>query len=398
MRPAFGVLGRSRPFARLFSARALSLLGDGVGSLALIVHVQQDEGTGTAVGLLLLAAALPRLLSPLAGAVADRTDQRTVLASAELAQGVLMGVAALWLPPLPVLLVLLLGKSVAATVADPAGRSAVPALVEDSDLPAANSLLGALREGGEVLGPLIGGLVVAAGGVRAALAVDALTFLVSVPLLLRLPSVPPERDERNLAGAAWDGLRYTATHPVARVLALVFLLVGLSAADDVAVPFLARELGAGPRGIGALYAALGAGLVLAYLVQAAWRRPVPPAAAFVAGIAVAGLGNVLTGMAPVLVAAVAAQTVRGVGLAVLETNLQTLAQRGVPRAMLGRVFANVYGAVNLGAAVSLLAGGVLVDATSPRTVLVLAGALGMATAVVAVTTLPRLRTVGGDDG
>lgn len=383
MRSAFGVLRRSRPFARLFTARGLSLLGDGVGGLALVVHVQRGEGTGTAVGLLLLAAALPRLLSPLAGAVADRTDQRTLLAAAELAQGVVMGAAALWLPPFPVLLALLLGKSVAATVADPAGRSAVPTLVDDADLPAANSLLGALREGGEVLGPLVGGLVVAAAGVRAALAVDALTFLASVPLLLRLPPLPPERDARRLAGAAWDGLRYTATHPVARVLALAFLLVGLSAADDVALPFLARDLGAGPRGIGTLYAAVGAGLVLAYLVQASARRPLPPASGFVAGITVAGLGNVLTGLAPVLVAAVAAQMIRGVGLAVLETNLQTLAQRTVPRAMLGRVFANVYGAVNVGAAVSLLAGGALLDATSARTVLVAAGVLGLAAAAFA---------------
>ncbi len=66
----------------------------------------------------------------------------------------------------------------------------MPALVDDADLPAANAILSGLRQGGEVLGPLLGGLIVAAGGVRAGLAVDALTFLVSVPLLLRLPRMP----------------------------------------------------------------------------------------------------------------------------------------------------------------------------------------------------------------
>ena len=146
------------------------MVGDGIGSLALIVHVERTEGTGTAVALLLLAASLPRLLSPLAGTVADRFDQRLVLAGGELGQALLLAVAVVWLPPLPVLLTLLVAKAAMVTVAEPAAMSAVPALVADDDLPAANALLGGVRQTGEVLGPLLGGLVVAAGGVRAGLA------------------------------------------------------------------------------------------------------------------------------------------------------------------------------------------------------------------------------------
>lgn len=63
---SFGVLSRSPAFA-LAAAREASLVGDGVASLALIVHVEAREGTGTAVPHLLLTAALPRLLSPFAG-------------------------------------------------------------------------------------------------------------------------------------------------------------------------------------------------------------------------------------------------------------------------------------------------------------------------------------------
>lgn len=391
-RPSLGVLSRAPTFAALFGARAVSLIGDGVGNLALVVHVQEERGTGTAVGLLLLVAALPRLLSPLAGTVADRFDRRLLLAAGELAQGVLLIVALVWLPPLPVLLALLLAKSTVVAVSEPAGQAAVPALVHRDDLVAANSLLGALREAGEVVGPLLGGLVVAAGGVRAGLAVDALTFLVSVPLLARVPPLPPGPREGTTLHASLAGLRYTVGHPVARALALGFLLAGLTAADDVALPFLARTLGAGERGIGVLYAGVGAGLLAGYALLVRRGRRVPAARGFLLGGVVAALGNLLTGVAPWLVAAVAFQIVRGLGLALFESTLQTLLQRTVPAPLLGRVFANVYGAVNLGACVALVGGGALLDATSDRFVLVACGVVGLA-AVAASGVLLPLRDV-----
>src|SRR5207237_103318 len=139
---SFGLLARSPPSAALLSARAVCLVGDGVGNLALVVHVQRTEGTGTAVGVLLLAASLPRLLSPLAGTIADRGDRRLLLVAAEMAQGVVVGVVLVWLPSLPVLFALLLLKALLVTIAEPAGHRAVPALVGDADLVAANALLG----------------------------------------------------------------------------------------------------------------------------------------------------------------------------------------------------------------------------------------------------------------
>jgi len=376
---SFGVLSRSPAFSALFLARAVSLLGNGIGTLALVVHVQASQGTGTAVALLLLAASLPRLLSPVAGTLADRVDRRLVLAVGELGQAAVLAVAVVRLPPLPVLLALLLVKAAIVTVAEPAGASAVPQLVDDDDLPAANALLGGLRQAGEVLGPLLGGVVVALAGVRAGLAVDASTFLVSVPLLVRVPRLPPvgAEDEgstgRGVLDDARAGLRYTLAEPVTRALAVGFFFTGLAAGDDVALPFLARSLGAGERGIGALYAGVGAGLVAGYLGLSRRRRWPAAAGGLALSSGIAALGNVLTGLAPLLAAAIAFQVVRGVGLAAYETALQTRLQRAVPRHLLGRVFANVYGAVNVAACLGLVAAGPLLDATSPRAVLVVCG-------------------------
>src|SRR5262249_5363288 len=63
---------RSPAFTALLTARALSVVGDGIGTVALVVYVVHTRGSGAGVGLLLLVVALPSFLSPLTGVVADR--------------------------------------------------------------------------------------------------------------------------------------------------------------------------------------------------------------------------------------------------------------------------------------------------------------------------------------
>ena len=85
----------------------MSFLGDSLGLVALMLHVADTTGRALAVALLLLVGDFaPALLGPLAGTLADRLDRKRVMVSCELVQGVLVGATALWLPPLPVLLVL----------------------------------------------------------------------------------------------------------------------------------------------------------------------------------------------------------------------------------------------------------------------------------------------------
>ena len=143
-----------------------------------------------------------------------------MLAGAELAQGALLIVAVVALPPLPLLLALLIAKATVVAIAEPAANSTVPRLVADDDLIAANAMVGGVRQGGEVLGPLVGGVVVAWAGVRAGVAVDALTFVASVPLLWRIPRLASTEGASTAIGLrgpgspadALAGLRYTVGH------------------------------------------------------------------------------------------------------------------------------------------------------------------------------------------
>src|ERR687893_732946 len=158
------LLLRNPSFGYFWVARLVSYLGSAVTVAALVLYVYESEGSGVAVGLLLLAETLPRLLGPFAGTLADRAEGRRFMIFCDLGQAALIGSIALLLPPFPVLVALVAGASVLSTLFFPAGRSAVPALVPDEDLTPANALLGSAANLSFALGPAAGALLFAGIG------------------------------------------------------------------------------------------------------------------------------------------------------------------------------------------------------------------------------------------
>lgn len=384
-------------FRRLLLARAVSLVGDGVTVVALVLEVAQRDGSGGAVGALLLASSVPRFFGPLAGALADRFDQRRVMVACDLGQALAVGFLTLTLPPLPVLVALVAVASTLATAFGTAGRGALPALVAPGGLPAANAWLATARNLEVAVGPVLAGALVAGVGTRGALAVDAATFVASAVLLAGLAPLPPERapgDDRRFLSAVAEGLGYAARHRLVRAVAVAsFCGVVFGALDNLALPFLARrDLGAGPFGFGVVAAGWGAGMVLASVALLRLRSGLDPVVAFLAGWLLTGLGVLATGVAPSLAPAVAFQVVGGVGNGVGNVAEDTLLQRAVPRGLLGRAGGALTAAGFAGSAVAYAAGGALLDATSPRAVFVVSGVgVLVVTAAVAV---PLRRAAG----
>ncbi len=162
----------------------MSFLGDSLGLVALLLYVEAETGAALAVALLLLAGDFtPGLFGAFAGVVGDRIDLRKVMVGCDLAQGVLVLGMAVFLPPLPVLLVMVAVRSLVAQVFQASSRSAVPALVADEELETANSALGAGTNGLEAVGPLIAAALFLVVDVRGILVIDAVTFFVSALLL-----------------------------------------------------------------------------------------------------------------------------------------------------------------------------------------------------------------------
>jgi MFS family permease len=392
----FGLVRRSPGLAGLLAAQTISPLGDAMATTALILHVQRTTGGATAVGLLLFAQAIPPLAAPFAGVIADRFPPGRVLAAGWLAQAVLAGLLALLLPPPGALLAVVLVLALADTPLSAAAGRCLPAVVADDDLVAANALRSGVRELGTVLGPPLAGLLVAASGARLVLGLDALTFLVAVPVALRLPTPPRETGARfrpSVARDARDGLAYIRRTPAVLAIAVGFWVVVLfSAPDDLIVPFLATlTFRAGPVAVGVLLAAASAGLLAGLpLVHPAGRR-LGVTRAIVAGFAIMATGNLLTAAAPWLTAAFAAQMLRGLAIPLADTHVTTYLQRTTPPRLLGRVLANVYGGVGVAAAAGYLIGGPMVDATSPRTAFVIVGCGGLAGAATTAVLLRKAR-------
>jgi MFS family permease len=367
-----------RVFAGFWTARAVSLLGDGVASTALVLLVGGRDGPG-GVAVLLLATAVPRFFGPLAGALADRYESRRLLLAAEAAQAVLWTAAAVLLPGLSVLIPLVLAATACATVTVNAGRIIVVRALPEADLPKANAWLGLAFNLRILGGPLLGGLATELFGARVALAANVATFVVGAVVLARLPRFEPaRRGAAGMAGLFADtraGLAFARRDPLVRGVSLLLLGgVMFGSLDNVALVFLARDdLHASAFGYGALAAAFGAAMIAVSLWLTRGAGRFSAESLFLGGWVAAGAGLVLTGIAPLLGLAMAAQVVAGAGNGAASIGEEVLLQRGVPAAMLGRMGGLLSSAAFLGSVVAYAVGGLLVAVLSPRPVFVIAG-------------------------
>ncbi|MEU4292076.1 MFS transporter [Kribbella sp. NPDC026596] len=394
----WGLLRGSPGFRRLWLARSVSFLGDALGLVALLLYVEASTGAALAVALLLLAGDFtPGLFGAFAGAIGDRFDLKRVMVTCDLVQGALTIVMAAVLPPLPVLLVMVAARSITATVFQASSRSAMPGLVKDEELETANSALGAGTNGLEAVGPLIAATLFLITDVRGILLIDAATFFVSAVLLSRLPTLPKtEPSGHSLFKDARDGLGYIWRARQVRVIGLGFFgVVAFSGVDDVAMVFLGKdELHGSDSAAATLYAGVGIGLVVGFAVLAKYASRFRMPVLMLVGFAVASVGNLLTGLAWVIWAALALQIIRGLGISGIDVGINTHLQRVVPAHLRSRVFGNLYGAIGLAAGLSYIFGGLLLQHTNARVTFVAAGIGGLL--ATAATALGVRRSADGE--
>ena len=273
---------RVTAFRRLLLAYVLNELAWSVGTLALSVLVFRR--TGSALGttaFFLCAQFLPALISPALVAHLDHTAPRRVLPALYALEGVLFGVLAYLTHHfvlIPVLILALADGAIAATARSLATASRTEILKKRDMLQEGNAVAGFGFSGAFMLGPVIGGAVVAAGGTIAALLVNCGLFTV-VAFFLAITALPGAKAE---PGSIWERLRSGVGHVRSdHVLARLLLIqaVGLclfTITIPVEVVYAQHALHAGAGGYGLLMGLWGAGAVAGSVVYARFRRRSAP--------------------------------------------------------------------------------------------------------------------------
>jgi MFS family permease len=385
---------RSRPrFRALWLAIALSYTGSGAAATALVLYVQERQGTGIAVGALGLALTLPRIFGPLTGAIADRVELRRAMVLCDLGQAACFAVLTT-LPPFGPILALAALTTLLQTIYGPARTAALPALIEKDELLAANATLGIAFNLYIAIGPLIGGVAFALLGASAVMLVNVASFLASALLTTRLPRLAPsgggEEEPEPILASVRSGLRYArANRLIFTLLVSLLFVLAFVAIDEVALVFLVRgTLDGSAAAYGIVSAAVGVGMIAGSLGILA-RLHLPPPRVYLGGLALTALGTLLTGLAPLIVFAALFQALAGAGNGVVNSAADTINQRDVPPALVGRIYGLTLAGVAVGAGIAALLGGVLVDATSPRIALVVAGAGALGVTALAAPVLRR---------
>jgi MFS family permease len=364
-------------FLRLWIGQGTSFVGDAVSMVALVVLVVQITGSASAVGGALVARLLPTIASPLAGVLADRVDRRIVLVASDLARAVLV-LGLVFARDLATIYVLVFLMGLARTVFNPTVRAAFPSVVGGGDLTRANALISGTFSVSETAGPALGGLLVATVSVDAAFVLDAVTYLISAVLLSLTPLARPQREEDS-AGFGEDlkaGFTYLAGArvPLAIVLGafLTVLTINITIPAEV---FLAREtFKAGNAGYGLLVGLYGGGMVLGSALMAALGDRVRLLAFYFVGVFVSALALVGVGLSPAFVFALGALMVAGIANGTENVTTDTILQKSVPDAFLGRVFSVRFLGFSIGEVFAYGLGGAIVDASGARFTYLLAGA------------------------
>lgn len=358
-----------RNFRLFFSGQLVSQIGNWLTLIAQALLVLKLTDSGIALGLLAAAQFGPVLLfGAFAGLVADRSDKRKLLLAVQtfaMAQSfVLATLAFMDHPPVWAIYVVASIGGLATAFDNPARRSFVVELVPETEITNAVSLNSALMTGSRVIGPALGGLLVATVGFGWAFLVDGLSYIA---VLVGLHLIDPTKVRKAPVaprgkGQIRDGLRYAMSVPELRVPLIMMAVIGTLAFNfQTVLPlFTVRDLGGDELTFSLLMSVVSVGSLIGALAGAR-RKDIDVRMVSVAATAF-GLSMLLLALAPNQPVAFVVGVVMGLTSITFMTTSTAIVQLRSDPMMRGRVLA-LQAIVFLG---STPIGGPILGATSER--------------------------------
>jgi ENTS family enterobactin (siderophore) exporter len=391
-------LRRSRDLRLLFGGAVLSQLGTAVVTVTAGLQVYRLTHSSLAVGGISGVAVVPLIAGVLAGGVAaDAWDRRWLviaapacvgLASAGLAVYAATGGTSLW-----VVYGLLAVSAGMAGLGGPAQTAALPNLVGQDLLPATFALSATVRQLASLVGPAVGGLLVAQLGLTSGYAAAAALGAGCALVVLGVRPLPPEGARIRVGLSAFvDGLRYARRSALVIALMLIDADATVFGMPQALFPALGLvTFHAGPTGVGLLYAAPAAGALLG-AATSGWVGSVRHAGrAVLAAVAVWGLAIAAVGVVPVLWAALGLLALAGAADLVSEILRNSLLQRSVPDQLRGRLSALLLAQTNGAPALGNLEAGTVATLVTPGFSIISGGLACVAGGVILGGLLPVLR-------
>jgi len=389
-------LRRHRDFRLLFAGRLVSFFGNMISSVALPFQAYQLTHSVFLVGLLeLVAFGSVLAFAFLGGALADARDRRGMVLASEAALTVFSVIlvvnAALPHPQVWVLFLVMVGWGGLDALQRPSLDAMLPRLVDRSELTAA-AALGSLRGTlGQIAGPALGGVLIAAFGLPFTYTVDVATYLVGLVCLYLMRAMPPPPDaERPSVRRVMEGLRYARSRPE---------LIGTYAVDVIAMffgmpialfPAIAAGLG-GPGVLGLMYAAPAVGAFL-FSATSGWTSRVHRHGMGVIVAAVLwGLAIIAFGLVPGLIAALVFLGIAGAADMMSGVFRATIWNQTIPDSLRGRLASIEMVSYMSGPALGNFEAGAVASLFSIRISIVSGGILCVAGCVLAAVALPAFR-------
>ena len=392
---------RHRNYRLFFGGQSLSLVGTWITRIATSWLVYRLTGSALLLGVVGFCGQIPTLvLTPFAGVIVDRSGRHRILVITQalslLQSAALAALAFPGLLTVPWILALNIVQGIINAFDTPARQSFVVEMIEDrDDLGNAIALNSTMVNGARIIGPSIGGALIALFGEAWCFTVDAISYLAVLASLFAMRLTPLARETRNtrMIDDLTQGVRYVTRFPPIRALLTLLAIVStMGMPYSVLMPAIARTvLRGGAHTLGFLMTASGVGAVVGALYLASRST-------------VLGLGRVLTVATLVFGASLVAFSLSrsvtlsllilpfvGGGMMIETAATNTILQTLVSEEMRGRVMSfytmAFLGTLPIG---SLLAGVLAARAGAPAAIFV-GGVACVVAGIVFATRLPRLR-------
>jgi len=362
------------PLYALFTANAISLVGNVFSLIAIPWFVLQTTGSATQTGVTGFFAIAPAVLAGfLGGTLIDRLGYKRTSILADLASGITTALVPLLYFTVGLEFWQLLTLVFLGTLLDAPGNTARSALLPDlanqADMPIerVTSLTHVIERGSRLIGAPLGGFLIGIIGTENVLWLNAASFFVSAGVIGLIGTAPAtvkkEAKPADYFGETWDGFRFILNDKL--ILSIVVMVMLTNFLDTifwgVVRPVYVKEVFGEALNLGLLIAVNGGGAVIGGLLFAVIGHRLPRHATFVAAFMLAGMQFWVYALQPPFIVLLAAALITSIGAGPLNPIIGAVQFERIPADMRGRVIGAITAGAWLAMPLGMLLGGIWTD-------------------------------------